>query len=514
MIVHKLYGIDTESPLGTGEIKEVSGNTITFCESLTGSASFDGDDAYIIQRSGLGQTFKIGNCQVIIGDIRYKRDPNMTPGADKCDGVAHGMVKNGHSKSLGVGWGDSKFIDDVENDGTRYQYTGDISSYVSVGDLLEIRTNSGGGGSRKGYTLVEQVTDSFIDVRWALSTDEGDAGEADSTNSYMYFYESAASEHGTDEENINAGHVQRTIIKSTLRDTSSDWRLIIFETPLYHGEIGNHDKWCDYDGNCFWKQIDTLDQVSLGVGNRYHTGNGSFPVEPGGVNRKIGSTGSPVTDGYNCPLEKVLNETDVTSYDYYYYDSTNQRLILYGNDYVADVYKPAFWERCAIRDYLVIQLQNWNAIGLGADRHFASLDDAGHGDNPWPNVGAAPLGRDPSHICCRLWEVDGKRAYYHAGSAANYDYTGNALKLMAFAELEFLNSDNKTTVTMYERDGTQINVSTDNDSLDYGTKGWLGPMEMDIIFASELLSESFEEYVGQEPGADGYDVLWDTTVNE
>ena len=472
-------------------VKENTGTTLNFCQALSSSKSFAtaGTD-YLIQRGGIWHTFVCDNARFIVMDIRAKRDPNGTPGGDKCDGVTYGLVKNELSKDLdGDGdWGDSLAIYSVSGDNiTLYHNQTDLTSYVREWDMVQIKDST--DTTTRGYFLVESRTnstgsnDGTVVLKWEISDEGVVAGDI------MKFYESAATKYDTYKEAINHGHVQRTWVEQTMSEMSEDWRILIAETPLYHGEIGNKDKWCDFDGMSFWKTIDKTSLTSIS-GNLYHTGNNSFIVKPGGVHRQ---TDFPSEGGCKAPLENVANQNDVTADQYWYYDSTNKRVVVYGNSNDCNVYRPNFWLRCAIRDYIAKQYENLNAIWIGADRHFAALDDASHEDDPWPHINASPLGRDPNHLCCRLWEVNSKRAYYASGMSANYDPLGESNANMGFAFLHVKNSEDIISVAMCERDGTTIDNSTNNDGYDYGDKGWLGDLEMDILFVNRIVDETFDD---------------------
>ena len=77
--------------------------------------------------------------------------------------------------------------------------------------------------------------------------------------------------------------------------------------------------------------------------------------------------------------------------------------------------------------------------------------------------------------------------------SAGYDGDGESDTPVGWALLEVKNSEDMVSVSLRERDGTIIDNSANNDSFlpdDYS--GWLGNLEMDVIFASVLIDEGFE----------------------
>jgi hypothetical protein len=72
----------------------------------------------------------------------------------------------------------------------------------------------------------------------------------------------------------------------------------------------------------------------------------------------------------------------------------------------------------ALRGYLVNHITADNVVWLSGDGHFAALDDASHGDDPWPSVSCANLscsyGNDPRGT----WLVNGQSAEFSADDGA------------------------------------------------------------------------------------------------
>jgi len=565
-VVRKITG--TRGNTGASEyaiVRNNTGTTIHFCEALSGSESFATPDPYLIQRGGLWHTFKIANVLFIVVDIRYKRDPNRTPGGDKFDGTVYGFVNNNLSKDLD---GDGDYGDSCTATGsstTTHIYTTgqSFTTYLCEGDLVENVTDG-------EYGLIKTIhDDNHIELCWAMTNSPA--------NDTIRFYESGLSEHGSDKANIEAGHVQRTWVKQLL-ESSAGWKILVSETPLMHGEIGNWDKWCDYDGMTYIGDNLNWDSYGSGLLIKSQT---TYSSKPGGVFymynasgnrgpfREVASTSD--FDG-NCDENKwmwnsadntvvvkahsglgwtktVANVTATTltaSSANWDNDQHNGRTVVImdgtaagncydvvdtydgdtlsfsGVDLVSDgvsvndtfliligsayIYHPNFWWRCAMRRFIVENFQNQNVIWLGADRHFAAIDDASNDADPWPHIFASPLGRGVKHLSCREAVVDNKAAWYHAGMSAGYDGDGESDTPVGWALLEVKNSEDMVSVSLRERDGTIINNSTNNDGFlpdDYS--GWLGNLEMDVIFASVLIDEGFE--------GTGTEETWTETVN-
>ena len=62
-------------------VQVVSANSLT-TSALSGSASWDDTEDFLIKRGGLNYSFTYANAEFFVIDTRYKRDPNNTTDGD------------------------------------------------------------------------------------------------------------------------------------------------------------------------------------------------------------------------------------------------------------------------------------------------------------------------------------------------------------------------------------------------------------------------------------------------
>ena len=205
----------------------------------------------------------------------------------------------------------------------------------------------------------------------------------------------------------------------------------------------------------------------------------------------------------------------------YYYDSASERLYFHCDN---DGERPGvwlfrngnYWEYCAIRRYLNETYQNTNVLFFGADRHFLALDDGGDGSNdPWPHALFGPLHchKGTGHDSKRLWRVDDKVSVYDIGCGKLNngvdDPPGGKYEIGGYGLINVVNSDDRLHIECYERDGNLANNSalSADDYHGYTDSDELGDMEMDVIFVSTLINETFDTATGTGT-PDGCDEVW------
>jgi len=491
-------------------VKYIGGTTIHFCQALSDGKDFSTTEniRYLVQRASLCHTFDMDNIRFIVIDIRHKRDPNWTFGGCKLDTIAYGLVINQLSKPL-VGGNtvddqDSMEIDSVDTHNI-FNYTGDLTSFVNRWDMVEVRTAADGEGDVVGHFLVEEVTDTYVKIAWETCND--DTVEA---NHFMYFYESGSSIHSTPEEAINAGHIFRTFVEDIFTDRTDpniDYYCLVSETPIFHGEAGQGDKWCDYDGMCFW--IELLDEIGVGDtqweaiddvdGTRMRSRKPFLNSDGGALKPGAVARDNSLITASRTVMEEVFSADEIDGNEQVWYWNAGEKKVEVDDVIPAEsttiqIYKPDFWRRCAAREYNVRQWLAHNGIGLGGDRHCGFLDDGSHADDGWPNIGASPLGRHASIISCRQYRVGGYRSYYHAGMAANHDYLSDPIRLISFAHIQILNSEEKWKVEICERLGAVVNNATESDGIpdEPPDPEFMGLMTMDFSFESRVISETFD----------------------
>lgn len=225
----------------------------------------------------------------------------------------------------------------------------------------------------------------------------------------------------------------------------------------------------------------------------------TYTEKPGGINAP------------NCPaydvacgaagaarlstLVEVANKSDLNSLSEWWYDATNDYVVFCANPYISAtarviVFKPYFWERASTRKYMLLKYGTANVGFVGADRHFAILDNSQDIEDPWFYAGVSQSKTDSlSHASSRSYKVNGKNSWYEAGMGYVSSYSDPDFYPEMIGCYGIFNVDNtgsKITVSLYERDGNIISNTANNDDentwFGFTDSDWLGNMTMNISF--------------------------------